>query len=265
MDQPLITIATVTYNAETTLPATLESVRTQTYPKIEHLIIDGCSRDKTCQLVQRYVEQNTHEAIPHHIRLVREPDHGLYDAMNKAIQNAQGEYIVFLNSGDRLHSPDTIQTIVDTANWSKGYANNPAVLYGQTNIVDAEGRYLRPRHHQAPEQLTWQSFAQGMLVCHQSFYVRKDFAQGIPYNLSYRYSADYDWCIRIMKLASRKHIPIVNTHAILTDYLSEGLTTKHHRASLIERMQIMAQYYGWSSTILNHIRFALRRLIPHKA
>ena len=68
-----------------------------------------------------------------------------------------------------------------------------------------------------------------------------------------------------MKLASRKRIPIVNTHATLTDYLAEGLTTAHHRASLIERMHIMAQYYGWPTTLLNHIRFALRSLIPHKA
>lgn len=258
---PVITIATVTYNAGETLQRTLDSVASQTYPKIEHLIVDGCSKDNTCLLVQRYVERNTHEDVPHQITLVREPDRGLYDAMNKAIQQAHGDYIVFLNAGDKLHEPDTIERMVSMIDWTRGYANNPAVVYGETDIVDNHGDFLRHRRLKAPNQLNWKSFADGMLVCHQSFYVRSDFAKGIPYNLSYRYSSDFDWCIRIMRLASRKRIPILNTHIILTDYLSEGLTTRHHRRSLIERMHIMADYYGWPTVIIRHLWFIVRALV----
>ena len=112
MDQPrlpLITVATVTYNAESTLPCTLESVASQTYPHIEHLIVDGCSKDQTMEQIHRYVDANTGKAQPHDIHVVREPDKGLYDAMNKALEQAAGDYIVFLNAGDRLHSPDTLQ------------------------------------------------------------------------------------------------------------------------------------------------------------
>ena len=94
--KPLITIATVTYNAETTLGRTLRSVAEQDYQRIEHLIIDGCSKDHTLSLVQRYVEENQ---ARHNIRLVCEPDTGIYDAMNKALQAATGDYIVFLNAG----------------------------------------------------------------------------------------------------------------------------------------------------------------------
>ena len=108
---PTVTIATVTYNAEKTLPCTLESVASQTFPHIEHLIIDGCSKDQTMELIHRYVDANTGKTCPHDIRVVREPDKGLYDAMNKALEHATGDYIVFLNAGDRLHSPDTLQQV----------------------------------------------------------------------------------------------------------------------------------------------------------
>ena len=102
---PLITIATVTYNAGRTLKPTLDSVAAQTYPHIEHLIVDGCSKDATMELIHRYVDENTDSPHPHDIRMTREPDRGLYDAMNKALAQATGHYIVFLNAGDRLSRP----------------------------------------------------------------------------------------------------------------------------------------------------------------
>lgn len=255
---PLITIATVTFNAEGTLEPTLQSVAAQDYPRIEHLIIDGCSSDHTLGLIQRYVEQNT---TRHNIRLVREPDDGLYDAMNKAILQAAGDYIVFLNAGDRLHSTDTISQVAKAADWVKGDSSNPAVIYGETDLVDAQGRFLRHRRLCAPEHLSWRSFLSGMLVCHQSFYARTDIARSELYNLQYRFSADYDWCIRIMKRAHRKRIQMVNTHQILTDYLSEGLTTKNHHRSLLERFRLMAHHYGWTLTILQHLWFFIRAVV----
>ena len=81
------------------------------FPHVEHLIIDGCSKDQTMELIHRYVDANTGKTCPHDIRVVREPDKGLYDAMNKALEHATGDYIVFLNAGDRLHSPDTLQQV----------------------------------------------------------------------------------------------------------------------------------------------------------
>ena len=224
---PTVTIATVTYNAEKTLPCTLESVAAQTYPHIEHLIIDGCSKDQTMALIHRYVDANTGKTCPHDIRVIREPDKGLYDAMNKALEHATGDYIVFLNA------------------------------------VDGQGRFIRHRRLQAPKQLTWKKFRHGMLVCHQSFYVRTDLARQELYDLSFRFSADYDWCIRLLKRAERLKQPIYNTRLILTDYLSEGLTTQHHQESLRERFRIMASHFGWTTTLIQHgwfvIRAALKR------
>ena len=240
--KPLITIATVTYNAEATLRRTLTSVASQDYARIEHLIIDGCSTDHTLSLVQRYVEENQSR---HNIRLICEPDSGLYDAMNKAL----------------LAATDTISAIVQQTQWMKGGHRHPAILYGDTHIVDAEGNFLRRRRLTPPENLTPDTFRDGMRVCHQSFYVRTDLAKQEPYDLSFRYSADFDWCIRLLRRANRRRLRIVNTGLVLTDYLNEGMTTSNQRASLIERFRIMAHYYGWLPTVMRHFWFIIRAII----
>lgn len=255
---PLITIATVTYNAGSVLECTLRSVEAQAFPRIEHLLIDACSKDDTLSQIRQYVERNTQPT--HNIRVLSEPDKGLYDAMNKAIGMAEGDYIVFLNAGDKLHADNTIEELVKAMEWEHR-GMNPAVVYGETDLVDDEGRFLRHRRLQTPEQLTSRSFLNGMLVCHQSFYVRTDLARQIRYNLDFRFSADFDWCIRILQRAERSRIRIVNTHLILTDYLNEGLTTKNHRKSLKERFQIMANHYGTFSAVCAHLWFVVRAVI----
>lgn len=248
--QPVITIATVTYNAEDTLQRTLESVAAQTYPYIEHLIVDGCSKDLTTELIHKYVDANAEQETPHDIRFIREPDKGLYDAMNKALEQATGDYIVFLNAGDQLHTHHTLEQLAE-----KVRTDMPGIVYGETDIVDNNGHFLRHRRLQAPEQLTWKDFRWGMLVCHQSFYVRTNIAKQEHYNLRYRYSADIDWCIRLMKRADKS---IYNSKMILTDYLSEGMTTTHHKSSLWERFKIMTNHYGFTPTALQHLYFIIR-------
>lgn len=108
--------------------------------------------------------------------------------------------------------------------------NDPGIVYGQTNIVDNEGNYIGPRHLLAPEKLTLKSFANGMLVCHQAFIAVRKIA-GF-YSLDYRFSSDYEWCIRCLQ-HSRKNVGLGDT--VLIDYLSEGLTTRNHSSSLRER------------------------------
>ena len=256
------TVITVTYNAEHTLERTLESVASQTYPCIEHLIVDGLSSDGTLSLIQEYVEDNSVNVHPHEIRFIREPDRGLYDAMNKAILEAQGDYLVFLNAGDKFHSSDSLQKMVEglekAGHLDAEHPMWPAVLYGETDLVDDEGAFLRHRRLQAPETLTWRSFLNGMLVCHQSFYVRVDIAREYLYNMRYRFSADFDWCIRIMQEAEARSLPLYNTHLILTDYLSEGMTTKNQRKSLFERLRIMLHHYGFIPTVAQHLWFVVR-------
>lgn len=254
------TVATVTFNAGQTIGRTLESVAAQTHEAVEHLIIDGCSTDTTMAEIQRYVEHNTDQRHPHSIVLVREPDNGLYDAMNKALAQAKGDYIVFLNAGDKFHS-DT--QLADIAAQLERYNSSrlPGVVYGETDLVDDEGRFLRHRRLQAPQRLTSRSFLGGMLVCHQSFYARTDLARTNPYDLHYRFSADYDWCLRIIKLAERRGLALHNTELILTDYLSEGMTTRNHRRSLMERLRLMARHFGWARALAAHGWFVIRAVV----
>ncbi|MCF0198303.1 MAG: glycosyltransferase [Bacteroidaceae bacterium] len=255
-NQPLVSVITVTFNAAATVERTLKSVEEQTYDRVEHIVVDGCSTDGTLSLVQRYIEHNRRPEC-RNVRVLREPDQGLYDAMNKAVGMAEGVYVVFLNAGDKFHEPTTLEQVMEQVDWEPHQVNY-AVVYGETDLVDDEGNFLRHRRLQAPERLRADSFRDGMLVCHQSFYVRTDLAKSIRYDLRYRYSADFDWCVRVMQRAERRGLKFLNTQMVLTDYLHEGLTTRNHRRSLLERLHIMARHFGWSSALLHHLWFVVR-------
>ena len=249
-----ISIITVTYQAAAVLQRTLDSVSRQTCQDIEHLIIDGASKDDTVKMAKAYQEK-----VPYPVIIQSEPDHGLYDAMNKGLHKATGDYLVFLNAGDTLHADDTLTTLTSHLLPLTSHLS-PAVIYGDTAIVDSEGKFLHLRRLRPPKQLTWRSFKHGMLVCHQAFYVRTDIAQQEDYDLRYRHSADVDWCIRVMKRAEEMRLPLVNTNTILADFMEGGNTTQNHRASLKERYQVMCHHYGKASTIVMHAWFVLRQL-----
>lgn len=239
---PLFSIITVTRNAAGTLPATLRSVAEQTCKLYEYIVMDGCSSDGTVELARASGIENC--------KVFSEHDSGLYDAMNKAMDRATGEYFIFLNAGDRFHSPDTLQSIADAV---LAQGNDfPGVVYGQTELVDAEGCKVGERHLTAPESLSLRSFAEGMVVCHQAFIAFRKVVG--KYNLRYRFSADYDWCIRCLQRSRRNlYLPCV-----LIDYLSEGLTTRNRYKSLRERFRIMCRYYGFWPTLIRHVGFIPR-------
>ena len=261
-----ISIVTVTYNAESTIRRTMESVARQTYGDVEHIIIDGASKDKTVEIAKEYKAT-----------VLSEPDRGLYDALNKAFRLVTGDYICFLNAGDTLHSPDTLSHIAKAASSAQTSTSNlsssnpsapinsihstksnlPAIIYGNTDIVDSDGHFLHPRRLTPPTLLTWRSFRKGMLVCHQAFYVNRQIAQ--QYDTSYRFSADFDWCIRCMQEGEKQGMHNIYIKETLADYLNEGMTTANHKASLMERFRIMSHHYGLFSTIAYHIWFIFSR------
>ena len=242
---PTFSIITVTYNAGKVLEDTILSVISQTYRNVEYIIVDGSSKDNTLKIIGKY---------PKHVsKMVSKPDKGLYDAMNKGIRMATGDYLCFLNAGDKFHEKETLQKIAETLKDK----DLPDVIYGETAIVDEDGNFLHMRRLSTPERLNWKSFKQGMLVCHQAFLAKRELALKYPYDMQYRFSADFDWCIRIMKEAKCLH----NTRLTLIDYLNEGMTTRNHKASLKERFHIMAKHYGWVSTILHHCWFVIRLIL----
>ena len=254
-----ITYVTVTYQAAKVLQRTLDSVLQQDYPEITHLIIDGASTDGTLEMVNDYIERSNAANNGHKVLLMSEPDNGIYDAMNKGLRSLDGDYVCFLNAGDFLPASDIASRIAGAISQNEG--QSPAVLYGDTDIVDADGHFLHPRRLCPPEHLTWKSFRHGMLVCHQAFYARTDFAIATPYSQKYRYSADVDWCIRIMKAAAKENVPLLNLHMVVVNYTEEGQTTLHHRESLLERYRVMESHYGRLSTFFMHCWFVVRSVI----
>jgi len=256
-----ITYVTITYNAAAVLQRTLDSILQQDYENIVHLIIDGASTDETLTMVDDYIERSNQAGNGHRIQVMSEPDNGIYDAMNKGLRSLDGDYVCFLNAGDFLPAPDTVSKIAERISLAAGDGNMPAVLYGDTDIVDGEGRFLHHRRLAPPEHLSWKSFRQGMLVCHQAFYARTDFAIATPYDMQYRYSADVDWCIRVMKAAEKENVPLLNLKMVVANYTQEGQTTLHHRESLLERYRVMERHYGCFQTFLLHCWFAIRTLI----
>ena len=149
------TIVTITYHAEQVLRRTLDSVLRQTYKGVEHLIIDGASTDGTLRLAEQYKQASDTSDNGHKVIIQSEPDHGIYDAMNKGLTQASGDYVVFMNAGDFYPQDDTLEQIVHRCRLNEYPADElPGVLYGHTDIVDGEGRFLHPRRLQPPTQLT---------------------------------------------------------------------------------------------------------------
>lgn len=252
-----ISIITITFNAAHCLQRTLDSVAAQTCRDIEHIIVDGASTDATVDIAQAYAAKADYP-----VRITSEKDEGLYYAMNKGLFRATGDYVVFLNAGDCLAAPDTIATVAALASEPATSGNaSPAVVYGRTDITDASGRFLCHRRLAPPRRLGWRSFMHGMLVCHQAFYARADIARATLYDTRYRYSADVDWCIRVMKKAARGGLPLADAGAVLALYMQEGTTTRHHSESLRERFRVMCAHYGLAATVAMHAWFALRSAI----
>jgi len=238
---PVFSVITVTYNASRWLESTILSVLNQSYPQIEYLIIDGGSTDGTVDIIKQYEAGLAY--------WISEPDKGLYDAMNKGLQQATGDYVWFINAGDTIYTADTVQKIVNSL---KKKVSLPDIIYGDTMMVDARGRSLGLRRLRPPKKLTWKSFKMGMLVCHQSFIAKREIVPA--YDVTYKLVSDYDWTIQSLKNAKDTH----DTHLVLTNFLEAGLSSVNRKVSLQERYEIMAKYYGAIPTFFRHIWFAMR-------
>jgi glycosyltransferase involved in cell wall biosynthesis len=237
--QPLLSIITVTYNAGKVLQRTLDSVTAQDYPHIEHVLIDGASKDNTLALLQAHAV-----LLPASV-LVSEPDRGLYDAMNKGLALAKGDYVLFLNAGDELADSHILTEIFASEAGAEVY-------YGHALMVDLDGRPHGLREPLPPKRLHWRSLKRGMNVSHQAFIVKRSLA--LEYDLSYRICADIDWMIRILKeVKSPKYVD-----AVFCRYLIEGLSSSRRKQAWTERYAVLRKHYGFWSNLFNHLYIAAR-------
>ncbi|MDL2314864.1 glycosyltransferase [Bacteroidales bacterium OttesenSCG-928-C19] len=228
---PKLSVITVVYNAKNALSKTIECVKDQTYRNyIEYIVVDGASTDGTLEVIK---ENNSFID-----KWISEKDNGLYDAMNKGLQMATGEYVLFLNAGDLFYNNTTVEQV-----FSKEIAD---IYYGETVIIDKDGNELGYRRLRTPKKLTWKSFRMGMLVCHQSVIIKRDIAG--KYNPDYRYTADFDWVLNALKKAD----VIMNTNIIISKFEAGGYSVKNMKKSNKERFRIMKSHYGLLQTLFFH-------------
>ncbi len=237
---PLISIITVVYNSQQFLEGTIQSIQAQSSNNFEYIIIDGGSTDGTLDIINQYSEVVTH--------FISEPDKGLYDAMNKGLRIASGDYIWFVNSGDKIYDEDTITLIESIANQYK----TPDVIYGETMIIDEDDKIIGMRRLKTPDKLSWKNLINGLVVCHQSIIVKRSIAP--CYNLKYRISADYDWILNSLKSSNW----VENSGLIVSRYLDNGLSKNNIPRALKERFVIMVKNFGFFATIANHFLIAFR-------
>jgi len=235
MFQPKLTVITIVFNDAKHIERTMLSVLGQIYPNIEYIIIDGLSTDGTLDIVKKHQDKIS--------KLISEKDQGIYDAMNKGLTAATGDYVLFMNSGDEFYANDTVAKVFATA-------EDADIYYGETEMINDKGESLGQRRHKAPEKFTWHSFKYGMSVSHQAIYVKRSIAE--PFNRQYELSADIDWILN----AAKKAKTIVNTRQYVARYLVGGMSKKRHRQSLKERFDIMKKHYGLAPTLFNHIIIA---------
>lgn len=185
----LITIVTVCRNAEKTIEATVKSVLEQTYSNIEYIIVDGASTDGTLEIVGSYSEK-----FP--IKVYSEPDQGIYDAMNKGVFYAKGDYIQFLNAGDRLIDSTVIQRTVDEMKKGEG-----SLFYGSI-VYEYETGKQEIRNY-GPACAKKMYYYTGDCINHQAIFASKDCFKSESFDLSYRICADREWMMRISKKGYR--------------------------------------------------------------
>jgi glycosyltransferase involved in cell wall biosynthesis len=236
---PLVSVLTVVYNSEQFIERTIQSVLNQSYPNIEHVILDGGSKDNTLAIIRNYTQNIAYWKS--------EKDNGIYDAMNKVQDLAQGDYVMFLNSGDEFTDKEVL------SNSFKSIINAD-VYYGDTLITDEMGQPLRNRRLRPPAQLKWTDFRYGMLVCHQSIIIKKQLS--LKYNLEYKIAADIDWAIRSIKHASK----IVNTGISISKFMEGGMSSIHQKKGLQERFKILSKHFGLIPNLLVHAYMVIRLL-----
>jgi glycosyltransferase involved in cell wall biosynthesis len=220
-----LSIVTVTYNAAQALEKTIQNIIAQSYfPYIEYIIIDGQSQDHTLEIIKQYEKYISY--------WVSEPDQGIYDAMNKGIQVAQGEWINFMNTGDIFTSPTTVEQVFQHAKESS------EILYG--NYVLSFENYKKSKY--TPVDL--HDFYKGMLLNHQSTFIRTGLAKTHLYNINFRFACDYEQLFYFyQKGRVFQHIDL-----FIAEFKAGGTSTKHKIDYLKECQSIVSQDYPQSKT-----------------
>ena len=230
MTNPKITVITVCYNAVDTIEKTILSVTNQTYQNIEYIIIDGASTDGTVDNIRKYADNIAY--------FVSEPDKGIYDAMNKGINIATGDWINFMNSGDSFHELTTIEKI-----FSQTYNEEIGVVFGDAYMV-RKGE-IGNIYISNPFWVSKVPYKSGKGICHQSMFIKRNLLCEFPFDKNYSICADFKQAYDIYN----KGWNFYNTHIIVSNFDVEGVSYQKRLLALEENAKIV----GMNHTIKYHL------------
>lgn len=201
--EPPVTIITVCFNSELTIRRTIESILHQTYGHIEYVIIDGDSTDGTLDIIQEYKE-----SFGDRLRVISEPDEGIYDAMNKGIKLAKGALIGILNSDD-CYEEDAVEKIVNA--WDK---SGMQILYGMMRTLKNDKEYA--------VSLLSHNFLDEHMIWHPATFVTKDVYDRIGlFDTQYKTVSDYDFILRAHESQEVRFVPV---YSVITNYSKGGVS-----------------------------------------
>ena len=225
MRQPILSIITVTRNAENYLEKTLLSTISQSFNDYELIIIDGKSTDDTVNIINHYSEHISY--------WVSESDEGIYDGMNKGLSVANGEYVQFLNAGDYYCDNNVLEDVFT----ERALASSPTLIYGDINILHLNGN----KTYQKAGAFTLEELLKrgtGVL-CHQAMFVRHQYAPS--FDCKYKYKAELNWYFDIVESSRFTSIYIPRT---VVDYSLGGLGHKYFIRNRIEWILLIFHRYG---------------------
>lgn len=221
-----VTVITVCYNEKDRLEKTLQSVCDQTYPCIEYLIIDGASTDGTVDMLKEYSSEKD-------ILFYSGKDHGIYDAMNRGIARASGDYVYFLNAGDRFYNETVVEDVISFIKDRK------TIYYGNVCMVYADG-LKQIRDFSGLDGKLTQELYHGGMPCHQAIFSPRDALINHLFRETYRIRADFEWLLHSVENGyESKSIPVV-----ISCYDSSGTSSrlKNYKLFLQEERAIIREY-----------------------
>ncbi|MBR1712427.1 MAG: glycosyltransferase [Alloprevotella sp.] len=259
MSLPSVTVITVCRNAARVIPDTLRSVAEQTYPALEYIIIDGASTDGTADLC-RTAAAGMSGRQGRSVIIVSEPDGGVYEAMNKGVARATGDWVCFMNAGDSFTSADAVYRLFRAASRD---LERVEVLYGNAVLVKDFGRVpLKPK--------PIGSLAERMAFCHQAAFTRLETLRAMPFRTAFRIAADYDFFFRLWQSRGEEAFLYCDEDVAAFE-AEEGMSSRDPLAHVREyarirgvdgRLAWRVWYVGKALRV--HLKAALQRLLPER-
>lgn len=214
---PKVTVVTITYNAEQYLEQTIKSLIEQDYPNIEYIIIDGASSDKTVEIIKKYEEHIAYWAS--------EPDNGIYDAMNKGIDVATGEWINFMNAGDSFCENNTISKVIKEVD-------------EDTDIISGDIYYLEGDKKTYRVAAKLENKLNQMFCCHQAMFAKTHLMKKYKFDTIFKTSADYDFALKCAMNGYKFQF----TDFAIANFLYEGASETNRVLTRIEEFFIQSRY-----------------------